>query len=212
MTAGEGGLITTDDGALAELCESYIWVGRKAGRPWYEHHYLGWNYRLTEFQGAILVEQLRRLGAQTERRQQNAFYLNDRLKGVPGIHPLEVPAYATRHACHIYVFRFDAAEFGISREEFLRALVAEGVPAIGGYAHPLYRNPLFENPGVDADYSQYAELCPNSERACREMVWLEHRLLLGERGDMDDIVAAIEKIHRGRGTLTPASVSSLSAR
>jgi len=205
MTAGEGGLITTDDAALAELCESYIWVGRKAGRPWYEHHYLGWNYRMTEFQGAILVEQLRRLGDQTERRQRNAAYLNEQLKAIPGIRPLQVPPYATRHACHIYVFGFDEAEFGISRADFLRALSAEGIPATAGYAFPLYRNPMFQDPSLSFDYSRFVALCPNSEQACKEMVWLEHRLLLGERGDMDDIVGAIRKV---RGRLHELSSSS----
>jgi dTDP-4-amino-4,6-dideoxygalactose transaminase len=197
MTAGEGGLITTDDAALAELCESHIWVGRKAGRPWYEHHYLGWNYRMTEFQGAILVEQLRRLRDQTERRQQNAAYLNEQLKAIPGIRPLQAPPYASRNACHIYVFRFDEAEFGINRTDFLQALSAEGIPATAGYAFPLYRNPMFQDPSLGFDYSRFVALCPNSERACKEMVWLEHRLLLGERADLDDIVGAIRKV-RGR--------------
>ena len=211
MTAGEGGLITTDDTGLAELCESYIWVGRRAGRPWYEHHYLGWNYRLTEFQGAILIEQLRRLGAQTERRRSNAAYLNEKLHGVPGICPLEIPSYATRHACHIYVFRFHEREFGLSRPAFLEALAAEGIPAIGGYAHPLYRNPLFAAPDLACDYSQFTALCPNAERACQEMVWLEHRLLLGDRADMDDVVDAIRKIHQARKDFESAPAGSIAS-
>jgi dTDP-4-amino-4,6-dideoxygalactose transaminase len=48
MTAGEGGLITTSDRDLAVLCESYVWAGRKLGRPWYEH------YRLTKSGGCLL--------------------------------------------------------------------------------------------------------------------------------------------------------------
>jgi dTDP-4-amino-4,6-dideoxygalactose transaminase len=196
MTAGEGGIIITDDGQLAELCESLIWVGRKVGRPWYEHHNLGWNYRLTEFQGALLLEQLRRLRVQTEKRQANARYLTQQLKRVAGIHPLEVPPYATGHAYHIYVFRFDEQEFGMSRAEFLQALAAEGIPVSGGYAHPLYRNPLFRNPSLGQDYSRFAALCPNSERSCQEMVWMEHRVLLGDSADMDDIVEAIQKVSR----------------
>ena len=210
MTAGEGGLITTDDPALAELCESYIWVGRKAGRPWYEHHYLGWNYRMTEFQGAILVEQLRRLGDQTEKRRQNAAYLNKQLKAIPGIRPLQVPPYATRHACHIEVFRFDEAEFGINRTDFLRALSAEGIPATAGYAFPLYRNPMFEDPSFGSDYDRFISLCPNSERACKEMVWLEHRLLLGERADMDDIVEAICKVRSRLHEFQPSGCGAIS--
>jgi dTDP-4-amino-4,6-dideoxygalactose transaminase len=198
MTAGEGGLITTGDAALAELCESYIWVGRKAGRPWYEHHYLGWNYRLTEFQGAILVEQLRRLTEQTQRRQRNALYLSEQLRTIPGIYPLKAPEYATRHSCHIYLFRFDETEFGMTRADFLDALSAEGIPASGGYAHPLYRNPLFQDPALGFDQKRFIALCPNSERACKEMVWLEHRILLADQTDMDDIVEAVRKINRAK--------------
>jgi dTDP-4-amino-4,6-dideoxygalactose transaminase len=201
MTAGEGGLITTNDPAVAEICESLVWVGRKTGRPWYEHHRLGWNYRLTEFQAALLIAQLERLEDQTARRQRNAEYLSTKLQKVPGIQPLAVPSYATGHAWHIYVFRLDAAMFGVSRGMFLKALTAEGIPASSGYAHPLYRNPMFLDPAHPIDYSRYADLCPASERACNEAVWLEHRLLLGDGEDMDDIARAVERVYAHRGEL-----------
>jgi len=61
ITAGEGGIILTDDEELAKRARSYRSNGRKEGRPGYEHHRLGWNYRLTEFQAAILLAQLQRL-------------------------------------------------------------------------------------------------------------------------------------------------------
>jgi hypothetical protein len=48
------------------------------------------------------------------------------------------------------------------------------------------------------DYTSFEALCPKAERACRKAVWLEHRLLLAERDDMDDIVRAIEKLHEHR--------------
>lgn len=210
MTAGEGGLITTEDPQLAELCESYIWVGRKIGRPWYEHHRLGWNYRLTEFQGAILIEQLKRLKEQTARRLENGLYLTKRLADIPGVHPLRIPSYATRHSFHIYVFRLHAEEFGVTREDFLAALAAEGIPSSGGYAHPLYRNPLFLDPTLPIDCGRYPALCPNAEKACQEAVWLEHRLLLGDRADMDDIVDAVRKIHHNRRQFETASVTDSS--
>jgi hypothetical protein len=104
---------------------------------------------------------------------------------------------------------------GVSRKTFLEALAAEGIPCFGGYAHPLYKNPMFLNqdfypPGCPLtcghsanpiDYASFAARCPNSERACREMIWLEHRLFLGERADMDDIVAAISRIYDHRAEL-----------
>ncbi len=212
MTAGEGGLVITNDRDLAELCESYVWGGRKIGRPWYEHHRLGWNYRMTEFQGAILSQQLKRLAGQNARRRENASYLDAQLVKLPGIRPLRIQPYATGHSHHLYIFRFDEAEFGVSRADFLAALQAEGNPCLAGYAHPLYKNPMFLRHDFNPrgcpvtcghydraiDYASFEALCPNAERACREAVWLEHRLLLAERGDMDDIVRAVEKIHTHR--------------
>jgi dTDP-4-amino-4,6-dideoxygalactose transaminase len=206
MTAGEGGMILTNDQELAEICESYVWVGRKVGRPWYEHHRLGWNYRMMELQAAILIEQLKHLPAQLATRTENAAYLNLHLGEVPGITALPDPSWASTNAHHIYLFRFDQQEFGISRDEFLLALAAEGIPCTGGYAFPLYRNPLFlagnekELPRVTPpiDWEAYAASCPNAEQACREMVWIEHRVLLGSREDMEQIVQAVMKIYLHR--------------
>lgn len=212
MTAGEGGMVITNDGNLAARSESYIWCGREAGAPWYEHYRLGWNYRMTEFQGAILLQQLKRLEAQNARRRRNAGHLTRSLSSVPGIHPLSVPDYATKHSYHVYIFRFSQEQFGIPRSEFLAALEHEGIPCSGGYAHPLYRNPMFLRQdfyprGCPAscghydrtlDYAAFADLCPSAERACREAVWLEHRLLLGDEADMEDIVRAIDKIYECR--------------
>jgi len=220
MTAGEGGLITTNDRDLAELCESYIWGGREIGRPWYEYHRLGWNYRMTEFQGAILSQQLRRLEAQNAKRRENARYLDERLSKLPGISPLRVREDVTKHSHHLYIFRFSEEEFGVSRSDFLAALLAEGVSCLAGYAHPLYKNPMFLRQNFyprgcpltcghydhTIDYASFEALCPNAERACREAVWLEHRQLLAEREDMDDIIHAIEKIHEHRQDFKPAEV------
>jgi dTDP-4-amino-4,6-dideoxygalactose transaminase len=221
MTAGEGGLITTNDRDVAEVCESYIWGGRKIGRPWYEHHRLGWNYRMTEFQGAILLPQLRRLEAQNRKRRDNARYLDERLSKLPGIHPLRVREYVSGHSHHLYIFRFSGREFGVSRQDFIPALEAEGISCLAGYAHPLYKNPMFLRQDFyprgcpvtcghynhTIDYASFEALCPHAECACREAVWLEHRQLLAEREDMNDIVQAIEKIHEHRRDFKPAAVN-----
>ncbi len=208
MTAGEGGVIVTDDASLRERCESFVWGGRADGRPWYEHHRLGWNYRLTEFQGAILLAQLKRLDSQNETRMKNAAWLNQELGSVPGLTPQSIPDYATRRSVHIYMLRFNEEEFGLTRDQFIAALQSEGIPCSPGYAHPLYRNPMFVNQqfytrgcptscsfyGKTIDYTAFAETCPNSEQLCKQAVWLEHRMLLGTQEDMGDIVRAIHKI------------------
>lgn len=224
MTAGEGGLIMTNDQNVSELCESFLWAGRQTGRPWYEHHRLGWNYRLTEFQAAILLQQLARLEDQNARRSENAAYLSNRLRAIPGIQPLDVDSRATRHSYHIYILRFSREAFGdIPRAKLLQALAAEGIPCMGGYSHPLYQNPMFLNKDFyprgcpvscghynkPIDYAQFEALCPVSERACAsEAVWLEHRLLLGDKQDMDDIAGAFEKVHANAGELRNATAAN----
>jgi dTDP-4-amino-4,6-dideoxygalactose transaminase len=215
MTAGEGGIVTTPDAGVAALCESYIWLGRAPGRPWYEHHRLGWNYRMTEFQAAILLAQLERLESQTARRAENAARLSQLLAPIPGLRPLRAAEASGVHAWHIYVFRFDEREFGLPRPVFLKALAAEGIPCLGGYEHPLYRNPMFLNQAFypkgcpiscghyaqPLDYARFTETCPHSEQACREAIWLEHRLLLGGPEDIADIAAAAARIHAHREEL-----------
>ena len=213
MTAGEGGIITTNDEALAQLARSYLWAGREPGRPWYEHHRLGGNYRLSEFQGAVLRVQLRRLREQTDRRDANGRYLAERLRrDLRGVMPMRLDDRATRIAFHLFMFRCDLREFGgMTRADFIAALGAEGIPCSGGYVHPLYRNPMFLRkdffkggfPCVapfarEIDYAAFAERCPASEAACREAVWFTQNCLLATRADMDDIVAAIAKIQRSK--------------
>lgn len=85
ITSAEGGIILTDDERLADICRSYTNCGRQKNGAWYEHFLPGSNLRLTEFQAAILVAQLGRLAAQTEKRQANATVLDAELAKVPGI-------------------------------------------------------------------------------------------------------------------------------
>ena len=71
---------------------------------------------MTEFQGAILLQQLKRLEAQNARRRENAAYLSERLAQIPGIVTLRVPEYATRHSYHLYMFCLDEQALGVSRK------------------------------------------------------------------------------------------------
>jgi dTDP-4-amino-4,6-dideoxygalactose transaminase len=209
LTCGEGGIITTSDDALAEACRSIHNCGRISGGLWYEHHVMSANYRLGEFQGAILNAQLDRLEAQTQTRDRNGQYLAVRLSRLPGIHPQKRPADCTRHSYHLFLFRIDAAVFGAPREAVLQALQAEGVPVSGGYALPLYRQPLFlnrafgpylPNASRTLDYGKVS--CPNCEKICREQgAWFEQSLLLGPQSDMDDIANAFNKVYEQREAL-----------
>jgi dTDP-4-amino-4,6-dideoxygalactose transaminase len=212
LTSGEGGIITTNDDALAASCRSIHNCGRIAGGVWYEHHVISANYRLGEFQGAILNSQLDRLEAQTKLRDANGRHLAARLAKIPGIHPQRRTAETTRHAYHLFLFRIVAEEFGAPRAAILQALAAEGIPVSGGYAIPLYRQPLFmkknfgpylPNASQSLDFAKVS--CPNCEKICGEQgAWLEQSIFLGTTADMDDIARAFEKIYEHRNLLGKA--------
>ncbi len=199
VASAEGGIILTDDEALAEQCRSITNCGRVAGGAWYEHGNIGSNLRLTEFQAALLLAQLSRLEAHTLRRQANGAYLTKHLQGIPGVCVVREDPRITRRAYHLYTLRIDPQALGITRSQFVAALSAEGVPASEGYTRPLYKMAVFQNlkrmranPDIALDYTQAA--CPVCERACDETVWLFHTLLLADEPAMRDIVNAIEKV------------------
>jgi len=208
MTAGEGGIICSNNRQIAAECESLMWAGRKVDRPWYEFHRLGWNYRLTEFQAAILRSQLKRLAGQNQRRMKNAKYLSAKLENIQGIRPLIQNPRTTIHGYHIYMFRYDEKITGLKRDVFIRALAAEGIPVFSGYTFPLYQNPMFLKKKFvngsfplgtkyhkDINYASFEKQCPVSERACKgEAVWMAQNIFLGTEEDMEDIVKAIRKV------------------
>ncbi len=214
LTCGEGGIITTNDGVLAASCRSIQNCGRVPDGVWYEHHVIGGNYRLGEFQGAILNCQLDRLEEQAEARETNGRALVSGIADVPGLHPQVRSAACTRHSYHLFMLRFDSAQFGARRAAVIRALEAEGIPCSAGYGYSLPRQPLFRNKAFGPylngqadrlDYSHAA--CPNSDRLCREAIWLGQELLLGGPDHVDDIVRAFEKVHEHREALNAAAVS-----
>jgi dTDP-4-amino-4,6-dideoxygalactose transaminase len=211
LTSGEGGMITTNDDALAERCRSIHNCGRIPTGAWYEHHVMSANYRLNEFAGAILNAQFDRLDEQTNTRDANGRYLDKLLAMIPGIAPQKRDEHATRNAQHLYCARYDQGAFGVPRERFVEALAAEGISASGGYGIPLNRQPMFLNKNFgpytgyrasrpDIDFG--AMPVPNTDRICAsEGLWLTQNILLGTRGDMDDIVRAVEKVYDQRHAL-----------
>jgi dTDP-4-amino-4,6-dideoxygalactose transaminase len=209
MTAGEGGLLTTNDDALAEACRSIHNCGRIPTGVWYEHHVISGNYRLGEFQGAILNAQLERLEKQTQTRDRNGQYLASRLAKLPGLHPQRRDADCTRHSYHLFMLRIDSEKFGAPRAAVLKALQAEGIPCAAGYGFSLHHQPMFRNKAFGpylpkaAPRLNYSKVsCPNSDLICREQcVWLEQSMFLGSRADMDNIARVFEKVFENREAL-----------
>jgi dTDP-4-amino-4,6-dideoxygalactose transaminase len=192
LTAGEGGFLTTNNEELAEIARSICNQGRKTGGAWYEHFRLGTNYRLTGWQAAILLTQLARLPGQLETRTENARYLNEQLAGMDLISLPAVDERVTRHSYYLYLIRLDLRRFpGLTKDKFVEALTAEGIPCSAGYPHPLYKNKVFN------DYKLIVKDCPEAERMCADTFWLSHEIMLSQPGEIQDVVSAFAKISEG---------------
>jgi dTDP-4-amino-4,6-dideoxygalactose transaminase len=205
ITAGEGGILVTDDKELADLCRSFSHCGRTEGSAWYDHNNLGSNLRIPEFQAAILLTQLGRLEQQVARRQRSASLLDEALADIPAIRQLVPAPRMTRRSYHLYIFRFRAEKLGVTRAQFLKALQAEGVPASEGWYRPLYHNGVFSNAHIGPRHgirSALAEMgvdyrnvsCPVCEEVCQDAVWLPQNVLLAEESQIVRLAEAVRKV------------------
>jgi len=198
INAGEGGMMVTNDPAVEELLWSYRNVGRRKDGEWYEHVRLGWNLRLTEFQAAVLLEQMRRFPAQVAHRSESAAYLSSRLEAIPGVVPLRVPDGVTAHTWYSYHFRWlGEHDGGLPKLAFSAALEAEGIPNFHGYV------PLNRNAAVRAEIARLGgpepAACPAAERAAdHEVIMLSLPILMGSRADLDQVADAITKVAAAR--------------
>lgn len=203
LTSGEGGIVITNDDKLFDMMNSLRNAGRIKGGQWYEHHYLGCNYRITQLQSVLLSNQLKRLKEQTKHRNENGTYLNSLLEKIDGIKPLIRGKGETLHSYHIYIFKYDKSKFNnLPKPEFAQMLAAEGVPCFMGYPQPLYKQPLFQKKNFmcyaipeEVDYTKVS--CPVTEKACyEEAVWILQHAMLGTKEDMEKFAEAILKIQK----------------
>src|SRR6202011_4006528 len=148
------------------------------------------------------------------KRTHSSALLTDALAQIPGIRPLPPQPEMTRETIYCYVFRYFPEDRRVGRDLFVAALDAEGIPCDGRFYEPVYRSDLFyatpENcpqlaVGRDQPEDYASVRCPVSERAAyQESVWLPQFLLLGEDGDIDEIVETVGKVMRNLGDLAAA--------
>ena len=205
MNSGEGGCVITNNDEHIEACLSFHNNGRGKAGASFGYVRNGCNLRMTEFQAALLIEQLTRVEEQSAVRMRNAEYLTSQLREIPGIAPARAYDGCTRNAYHLYMFRYEKERFAnLPRARFLKALSAEGVPASGGYT-PLNKEPFLAHTLNSRAYkrvydgqtlNQYRDRtnCPANDKLCEEGVWFTQTMLLGSRGDMDQIADAVRKI------------------
>jgi dTDP-4-amino-4,6-dideoxygalactose transaminase len=207
MTSGEGGFLATNDTALWSRAMSLTNCGRK--EPPYDHfedRSLGWNYRVTDFQAAILIGQLEIHDELYQQRSRNAKKLAKGLQDIGGFEPLPEDERVTRRQYYEVIFRYHPEQMrGVPRDTFLKALLAEGVEFEGDtFYPPMNRDPLFavtadEFPSIRERYGDRIRpesfSLPVAERAAfHESVWVHHSLISGPSEDIDDILDAVAKI------------------
>lgn len=196
LTAGEGGIVVTNSEELAEKCHAIKDCGRVRGKVFVEggRYWLNWfNYRVTQFQAAVLLAQLERFEEQLRRRQENSEYLTERLSEIEGVEPVRVDSRLTRHQPWPYAFLYDPRAFGNARvERFVEALAAEGIPASRIDHPPLYETLARGPVGKVVRGRKY----PAAEQAVERVVTLPQHVFLAGREDMDDIAEAILKVRR----------------
>lgn len=195
LTSGEGGIITTNDDALAKSLKLMLSGGVENG----QYVSVAQDHRITELQASVLLSQYSKLAREVALRDKNAAYLAGRLKGLGFVEHLAYDERITTHAYHLFLLRFKQealAEKGITRDQFINALVAEGVPICSGYA-PLYTFPCVTSRDTERMIGTRIDVTPLPVCECASFVegaWMGQSVLLSSRATLDAIVDAIIKV------------------
>ncbi len=224
---GEGGIIVTDNDELAERAR----LIRNHAEAVVEEkgvtdlcNMIGFNFRMTEIEATITRCQLKKLDSLVREQQGNCEYLAERLMRFPAIIPPRVRAGCT-HVYYAHPFRFDEGIAGLHRNDFIQAVRAElpatslrepEGPLIGyGYVKPIYLQPLYQkrlahgkrgfpfmHPWYDGQVDYSKGICPVTERM-HEKEFFSHEMMRPgmSREDLDDVVAAFEKVWENRKSL-----------
>ena len=215
LTSGDGGALVTNNEALYHRAQAFH--NNSNGRFDHDGKFTanGGNFRMTQFQGALLQEQLKRLDQQARRREANAAYLDTLLSHVDGIYPKKRLKGTTRHGCFLYVFDYDPDKFaGMDKTSFRKAVAAEGVPVSPGYS-ALNKQPWVEQflsaRGFRRIYGEQRlrqwrdenEL-PENDRMIETTCRLTHTVLLAERKDMESVAAAFHRVQQNAGAIAKA--------
>jgi dTDP-4-amino-4,6-dideoxygalactose transaminase len=216
MTSGEGGAVITSRLDVLELVQTQVNCGRASETDEYGKRLTGCNYRITEFQAAMLLGQLETLPELTAIRAKNAARLSSAIEKIPHFRALPKQEAITTEPVYCYVFQYRPEMDGApGRDLVAAALDAEGIPTDGRFYEPVFRSDLFLptaeafpqlalNRARPVAYREDFD-CPVAVRAAyNEALWLPQFTLLGTEADVDEIAAAIEKVSRALPELAKA--------
>lgn len=213
IPVGEGGAIVSDDDQFMDRCYSYHNLGLPYGSQAGSlagAFMVGTKVRFSEYQAAIGLLQLEEASRTADLRWKNGCYLSEGLRDVEGIETVCLYPKTEKAVFHLYPIRFISDNFaGMSRDLFVAAMKAEGVPCSTGYT-PLQLQPFIKSAfesrlyrkAYSSDEINYADFldnnqCPESDALCNEeAIWISQSMLLADKGSMDDIVEAVTKIRK----------------
>lgn len=197
LSAGEGGFLVSSDAELIEKAWNYANCGREKGKSVYFHSSLGTNYRMTEWQAAILSAQLVRYPEQLARREQAALLLDKAISTIEGLTPQTRDKRMTQQGHYCYVFHVDPEILGEgSRDKFFSTLSAAGVPLSLSYP-PINDLDLFQNknfgPTIKKDLDVDRFKTPFAKKASKNTIWIHHRALLADSQTLNLLIELIEE-------------------
>lgn len=194
-TAGEGGAITTDDDELYKklllfrthgITRDPRWMDRPAEGGWYYQQIgLGYNYRMTDMQAALLSSQLDKLDIFAARRKELVRRYDRAFSKIPGL-ILQKEIKESDTVRHLYILQFDLERLSGTRKELFEALQAEGV-GVNVHYIPIYMFPYYQRLGYKMG------ICPNAERLYGRILSIPLYYSLTDE-QQDKVIKAVEKV------------------
>ncbi len=199
LTCGEGGIITTNSVSLYNNILTIL----NGGLDEEQYTHIGLNYNMSEWQAGILNTQFDKLDSQIELRMKNASYLDYLLYEFEFISPLKSDSRITKNSYHFYTVRINEQMLkGVSRDNYIRAVNAEGIPLVNGYT-PLYHAPFLKSGYIRKTIGKDIDIdindVPNTEFAYKhECGWIysSEVVMLSKKEDIDDIAEAMYKVYK----------------
>lgn len=210
ITTGDGGMTITDDEELGERARLFADKGWPRYSAEGARNYLmfGFNYRMTELQGAVGLAQLEKLDRICAARNWAGDLLTRKIAGISGIKPPKVTDGGV-HTYWLYALRIDEQALGMTKERFAEAVRAEGAPCSAGYiGKPIFlyealrRQQVYGSSRCPFDCPKYGSghviryeegICPQTERALNEMVTIPISEFF-EQQDVEDMATIIAKV------------------
>lgn len=212
---GEGGVIISNNDELIERCQMIRNHAENVVAPKGIKdltNLIGFNYRMTEIECAIGIEQLKKLPFLIEDRLENVSYLNSKLGNISGLDLQPSPESNSVHTYYLHPIKFDKNIIGIERNTFVNALKAElpsavlreTAPLLGaGYVLPIYLQPIYQQKAawafnhhlVNQNITYPKGLCPITEKMHYEQLLTHEFMRPGmKESDLDDVVNAFHKV------------------